>query len=183
MNIFYISSDPQEAAQFHNNSHLIKMVLESAQLLSTAHRVLDGTPKPSISATGRKSTNWVHPDSTFDSILYKATHINHPSAVWVRESSEHYEWLYQLFTELMIEYTHRYNKIHACSHLLKCLSKIPKNIQSNGFHQPPLAMPDDCKISEDAVECYREYYRKYKAPFSVWKNRDIPEWFGTKITA
>jgi len=173
LNVFYLSSDYREAARYHNNKHCVRMILESAQLLSTAHRVLDGTSQKDVTASGRNVTRWVHPNTT----LMQATHINHPSAVWVRESSEHYQWLYELFRELMMEYTYRYEKHHACERLINDLATVPHNIQHTTFVEPPLAMPDDCKISSSAVECYREYYRKYKASFSKWKNRPIPDWF------
>ena len=82
----------------HNDKHCIKMILEYAQLLSTAHRVLDGVELEGISASGRKRKFWTLGDSR-DYTLYKATHINHPSAIWVRKSYENYEWLYTMFIE------------------------------------------------------------------------------------
>jgi len=174
MNIFYIDTETEACAQYHNDKHCVKMILESAQLLCTAHRVLDGHEYVSTTASGRKVTRWDHP---LDNILMKATHVNHPSAVWVRESTQHYHWLFSLFHELLVEYTHRYGKHHACERLLDVLSATPTNLRDNGFVQPPLAMPDECKISSDAVECYREYYRVHKKAMSTWKNRDIPFWF------
>ncbi len=80
MNIFYLSKDTKECSQMHVDKHCVKMILEYAQLLSTAHRVLDGTCMIGISDLGRKRTSWILPDNRYN-ILYKATHINHPSAV------------------------------------------------------------------------------------------------------
>ena len=92
MNIFYLHNDPQVCAAYHCDKHVVKMILEYAQLLSTAHHELDGVP--SIEC-------------------YKKTHVNHPSAVWARQSKRHYRWLYRLLSHTCREYTKRYRKIHA----------------------------------------------------------------------
>jgi len=85
MNIFYLDPDPQICAEMHNNKHCVKMILEYAQLLSTAHRVLDGVITEGVSPTGRKRKSYVLSDAR-ENILYSATHINHPSAIWVRKT-------------------------------------------------------------------------------------------------
>jgi hypothetical protein len=90
MNIFYLDPNPQVAARYHVDKHVVKMVLESAQLLSAAHFVLDKNNEG----------------------MYKPTHINHPCSKWTRESKANYLWLYQLFKELSHEYTFRYGKVH-----------------------------------------------------------------------
>ena len=72
MNIFYLDRDPHEAARLQCDKHVVKMILETAQLLSTAHNELDG-----------------------GQIAYKTTHKNHPSAVWARKSLDNYLWLYR----------------------------------------------------------------------------------------
>jgi hypothetical protein len=87
MNIFYLHHDTKICAQYHNDKHCIKMILESAQLLSTAHRVIDGTQTIEL-VNGRKRKRWSLDNPALDSVLYKATHVNHPSSVWVRQSSE-----------------------------------------------------------------------------------------------
>ena len=96
MNIFYLHNDPKICAEMHVDKHCVKMILEYAQLLSTAHRVLDGTLVNGYSKTGRKQKRYVLPDDR-DSVLYSATHINHPSAVWVRKSDANYAWQRQLY--------------------------------------------------------------------------------------
>ena len=111
MNIFYLDPDVNTCAEMHNDKHCIKMILEYAQLLSTAHRVLDGTLSVGLSETGRKQTRYVLPDNR-ESKLYVATHINHPSAIWCRQSYANYVWLSKLLTELCREYTYRYGKVH-----------------------------------------------------------------------
>ena len=96
MNIFYLHNDPKTCAEMHVDKHCVKMILEYAQLLSTAHRVLDGTLNVGLSASGRKKTSYVLMDQR-ESVLYSATHINHPSAIWVRQSDKNYDWLFSLF--------------------------------------------------------------------------------------
>ena len=152
------------------------MILEYAQLLSTAHRVLDGTQLTRLSKTGRKQTAFVLSDSR-ESVLYSATHVNHPSAVWVRKSYENYEWLYQLFTQLLEEYTYRYGKTHACTKLVDDLYTPPTHIPKGvGFSEPTPAMPDDYKVAGNSVKSYQNYYLGDKTRMFSWKNRPTPVW-------
>lgn len=175
MNVFYLDSNPQQCAEFHCDKHTVKMIVEYAQLLSTAHRVCDGTQHDGIRVSGRKYKTWILPDSRQHS-LYQSTHINHPSAAWVRQSSGNYNWLYTMWLELMSEYTFRYNRQHACEKLVEPLKKIPYNIQVGEFTQPPPAMPDYCKVPGDSIQSYRNYYIKEKSSFAKWK-RETPSWF------
>mgnify|MGYP003342777915 CR=1 FL=1 len=132
MNIFYVHETPSICAQQHVDKHVVKMILEYAQLLSTAHRVLDGVSIVGKSKTGRKQTRYVLSDDR-DSVLYNATHLNHPSAKWTRHSACNYRWLFKLWIELMREYNYRYGKIHASARLIPHLKNLPKNIQELGF--------------------------------------------------
>jgi hypothetical protein len=151
------------------------MILEYAQLLSTAHRVLDG--KQYIdSSSGRKIKRWSLDDSR-EPALYKATHINHPSAVWVRQSKANYDWLYVMWRELIREYKYRYYKTHACEKLIKPLTRVPYSIFDTAFTPPPPAMPDHCKVQNDSIASYRKYYIVEKSRFATWKERLIPEWY------
>jgi hypothetical protein len=163
VNIFVLSLDPAEAARDHCDRHVNKMILETAQLLSTAHRSLAGdTLSEELSAN-----------------LYRPTHANHPCAVWVRESAYNYQWAFTLLESLIEEYAHRYGnesgKVHATSRLLPFLRHTPIGLAGE-FTPFRLAMPDECKVG-DAVESYREYYRTHKAGFATWKNRPVPVWF------
>ena len=158
MNIFYLDEDPAIAAQMMCDKHVVKMILESAQMLSTAHRVLDG-------------------DEYANSVgMYKMAHKNHPSTIWVRTSARNYVWLWLHMTALMKEYTHRYGKHHATERLINPLYDLPENITHGEFTDPPQCMPDYCK-NDDTVEAYRSYYINEKANFAKWKNVKIPEWF------
>lgn len=156
MNIFYLSHDIKECAQYHVDKHVVKMILEYSQLLSTAHQILDN-------------------GIDIDPILYKATHKNHPSAIWARLNSENYKWLYSLLTELHREYTYRYGRIHKSSELLDALAKLPRNISIGNFTQPTPAMPEQY-IQSDSIQAYRDYYRGEKTRMHNWKNREKPQW-------
>lgn len=164
MNIFFLSMDATEAAQMQGNKHVIKMILETAQMLCTAHRVLDGDPKNKFKL----------PDAREDT-FYKATHRNHPSAVWARTSIENYNWLVDHFEALLKEYTYRYDKRHASGRLLYDIQSPPKNLTAWDFTTPPSCMPDEYKIG-DLVANYREYYRKAKTHLHQWKVREPPQW-------
>lgn len=176
MNIFALDSDPVLAARYHCDRHVIKMIVESAQILSTAHRILDGTETVRLSDSGRKQNVWELPDD-LDAMLYKATHANHPSCVWVRQSNQHYDWAYRLMIELGKEFTYRYdNPNHRTFEVFDALKSMPKNIPSAGFVLPTPAMPDQYK-SRSVVKSYRDYYIGEKQRMAVWTRRPVPEWF------
>lgn len=179
MNIFFLSLDPQESAIMHVDKHVVKMILEYCQLLSTAHRVLDGYETVELSPKNRKIKRWILVDPTIDSKLYKATHINHPSAIWCRASNENYMWLHSLLVCVCEEYTFRYGKIHKSQRegIVSALSSLPLNIASKPFTCPTLAMPDECKIEGDSVASYQKYYRDKKQHIAQWKKRSVPAWY------
>lgn len=142
MNIFYLSTDPEKAATFFYNKHVVKMILESAQLLCTAHVISDGESAD---------------------VPYKVTHKNHPSAIWARESVSNYIWLYDHMIALGKEYTRRYGKKHLT--ILKCewpLSSAPKNISKIDLTPMPQCMPDQYKVPGNSVEAYWNYYEAEK---------------------
>ena len=183
MNIFYLHSDPRVCAQMHNDKHCIKMILEYSQLLSTAHRVLDGVETVGKSTSGRKARRWVLPDER-ENKLYMATHINHPSAIWCRQSYANYVWLSKLLTELCREYTYRYGKIHKVERdgLEEELMYPPMNIPNHiAFTEPTPAMPDEVKVTGDSIASYRKYYLNNKTHLASWSgkinSRNKPAWF------
>ena len=185
MNIFYLHNDPEICAMMHNDKHVVKMILEYAQLLSTAHRVLDGTESVGLSKSGRKQKRYALPDSR-DSVLYSATHLNHPSAKWVRHNISNYSWLFEMWHSLLREYTYRYNKQHSAERLVDTLANAPTNIpHNNGWTAPWRAMPDeykaDRKTPDYTIQSYRAYYLGEKVKMSRWTNRHMPEWFATGI--
>lgn len=175
MNIFFLDRDPEEAARLLVDKHCVKMILETCQLLSTAHRVLDGELTIGKSKTGRKAKRWVLHDAR-EEVLYKATHVNHPCAVWCRESLENYNWLVEHMIALCKEYHHRYGKVHKCfGELSFMLASPPHNLTEFDWTEPPLAMPDEYK-TDDVVESYRNYYNGAKSGMFKWTNRETPTW-------
>jgi len=182
MNIFYLDSVEQICAEMHNNKHVVKMILEYSQLLSTAHRVLDGVETETVSKTGRKKKVWKL-NNSYEEVVYQATHINHPSAIWCRNSYENYTYLARLLKNLCKEYTYRYGKVHKCesSGLVDKLQYTPLNIKPGAFTQPTPAMPEEYKVSGDSISSYRNYYNNSKQHLANWKGkingRNVPEWF------
>lgn len=154
MNVFFLSHDPLECARYHCDKHVVKMILEYAQLLSTAH----------------------HVHGTAVEGMYKKTHVNHPSAVWVRESREAYDYVSDLLRYLLLEYTVRYGKVHKTSEVYRLTKKPPDSLTSSRELNPPLCMPDEYK-SADPVESYRAYYIGDKSRFAKWKDGGIPPWW------
>lgn len=157
MNIFFLDESPELAAKFQCDKHVVKMILESAQLLSTAHHELD---------------------SPYADLCYKPTHRNHPCAKWARECDANYKWLYSHFIALGQEYTRRYGKIHkTIRERAEVLSNLPPNIpKRKECTKLPLCMPDQYKDDDNPVEAYRNYYRGEKVLFARWKLEE-PNWW------
>ena len=155
MNIFVLDTDPKKCAVYHNDKHVVKMILETAQLLCGCHHVTE---------------------SQYE-IPYKLSHKNHPCSIWVRQCIENYIWLCDLGLELCAEYTYRYGKRHKSQDIIEwCLMNTP-NIPTNGDITPfALAMPDECKVGT-AIDSYRAYYILEKRELAAWKNRQVPEWY------
>jgi len=171
MNIFFLDTDTKMCANYHCDKHVVKMILEYCQLLSTAHRVLDGDDLP----------EWK------DKVLYKVTHKNHPSSVWVRQSARNYQYVSDLLYSLSQEYKRRYDKDHKSWTTLKiALCTPPINMPLDDIMIPldlseaPQCMPDEYK-NESTVQAYRNYYNGDKAYMAKWKNTIKPEWFKPQL--
>jgi len=179
MNIFYLSKDPKICAQYHCDKHVVKMILEYAQLLSTAHRVIDGERIQVPSNSGKRMVWTWKIDDSRENVLYKVAHVNHPSNVWARASVQHYMWLWRLWFNLCKEYEERYKKKHSTFIKLNTHLFIPPdNLDDYKFdfwQEPPLCMPDEYK-EDNHIESYRNFYKNEKRPFCTWKNA-TPEWF------
>ena len=139
MNIFYLDKDPKLAAIYQYNKHVVKMILESAQMLCTAHHCYGSAEQKA-------------------NVPYKQAHLNHPSTIWARQSKSTYMWLYDHMMALGTEYYVRYGKTHLT--ITKCkefLATPPKHIQGDDWCQPPQCMPDEYK-DECSVKAYWNYY-------------------------
>ena len=145
MTIFVLDKDPVISAQMHMDKHVVKMPLETAQMLST----ICGGP-------------------------YKPTHRNHPCTIWARSTKSNYSWLVELGIALCKEYTHRYGKVHKCQAIIEQLTSPPDNIPDGELTTFAQAMPDDCKTN-NVIESYRKYYKLHKGHIAHWKNRQVPE--------
>jgi hypothetical protein len=141
MNIFYLDKDPAKAASYFYDKHKVKMILESAQMLCTAH----------------------HHYGNGDNVPYKKAHYNHPSTIWCRQNAIQYMWLYDHMIALGEEYTKRYKKTHLT--IIKCkevLKHLPPTIPDSTFTEPPQCMPDHHKVPDCSVTAYWNYYEQDK---------------------
>ena len=157
MNIFILDENPKIAASMHCDKHCVKMILETAQMLSTAHRVYN-TPQADK--------------------VYKQAHLNHPCTVWVRESVDNYAWTYELFRELSNEFLSRRGKHHlSWTKLGNTLAHTPP-LPLIGLTKFAQAMPEEYK-EDNAVQAYRNYYLGEKADIASWSwpNSCKPHWW------
>jgi hypothetical protein len=146
LNIFVLHENPIENSKLLCNKHIVKMILESTQLLCNCFAQTK--------------------------VPYKRTHYNHPCSIWVRESLDNFEWLKIYAIELCKEYTYRYNKVHKCEQIIFDLNK-PK-LQSTGLTEFKLAMPDQYKC-KNAVQSYKQYYLGEKLNFCKWPIERVPQ--------
>jgi len=159
MNIFALDIDPEQAAKWHCDAHVIVMPKEAAQMLSTIHRIAG------------------HHGS-----FYQATHRNHPCTLWARSSRENYLWLWRLGYFLCQEYTLRYGKEHRSQAVLSQVRNIPDIVPSGRLTKFPLVMPDAYKDS-NPIHAYRKFYRgeKRNGRLGTWK-LNKPYWWDTTLT-
>ena len=154
MNVFYTNDCPIQSANEHVRVHQVKMIVEYAQLLSSAHHELDGA-------------------NAIEGI-YKKTHVNHPSAVWVRKSSQHYSWVWRCAMRLCESYTACTGKTHKTQAVLEMLCVTPDTLPDNDFTRPPVAAPDEFKalaVFGDVCKAYQEYLC---SKFEEWQSRAKP---------
>lgn len=150
INIFVLDKDPKLAASYQCNKHVVKMIIESAQLLCTAHNVAP----------------------------YKKTHYNHPCAIWTRQSLQNYCWLVEHALELCNQYTVRYGKIHKTQAVIEWCEKNKPNLPNIGLTSFVLAIKNTQYHDPDPVKAYRNYYVAEKSKFAKWKPKcNTPSWW------
>jgi hypothetical protein len=180
MNIFVTDLDPIVSAQNLCDKHVPKMIVESAQMLSTVHRMLDGIPEKRRSKSGKTMQTYYAFGDERDSLYYLAVHKYHPCTTWTAASKENYDWHYAHFVAMSEEYEYRRGKKHATFLKLgELLSKAPSNIPIIGLTEFAQAMSHypECKVPGDAVAAYRKYYHAAK-PFAKWEwKREAPSWW------
>lgn len=180
MNIFVVDIDPRKAAENLCDKHVVKMIVETSQLLSTAHRVLDGTPVVERTANNRKITRWVLKDDHLNNRFCKAVMINHPCAIWARQSAHNYYWLHTHGKALCEEYYMRYGKFHSMYPLYQLFfPMLPKKLLDvpGGLTPFAQAMPEKYKNPDNAIQAYRNYYIQEKSRFAKWGYSPIPTWY------
>lgn len=202
MNIFPIEYDakgrpcPIESARVQCDQHAQKMYLESAQMLSTAHRLLDGTVGfvPSTDKQGnmvylksgklRVKKHW-RLDDDRETEMYLAVHPKHPTTLWTMESAENYDWHYAHFVELLNEFERRHKKLPKTAVMKEILARRPDNIPTVPATPIKLAMAQfpHCVVRGpdgvvNVVESYRNFYIEDKERFATWnKGRSAPTWW------
>ena len=180
MNIFILDEDPVVAAQMLCDKHVPKMIVESGQMLSTAHRLLDGTPVRRRSKSGKTMQTYYEFGDERDDLYYTAVHKHHPCTTWSLKSKANYEWHYTHFKAMADEYTYRRNKIHKTwRDIGELLEKPPQNIPDIGLTEFAQAMTHypECMVEGNAVQAYRNYYHAAK-PFAKWEwGRSMPDWW------
>lgn len=172
MNIFVLDSDPRKAARMVCDKHVVKMALETVQMLVSA-LIRRGVPPEDMPRTKAGSP-------------YKETHKNHPCTRWAGDTEANFLWLWEHGMELCLEYSRRYYRVHRCyyaiyemSYLLTQVPDDTKDWKEGPLTPHPQAMPDDCK-RDDPVDAYRSYYNKDKREIAEWSHSETPEWFCTK---
>ena len=180
MNLFILDQDPDIAARLQCDKHVVKMVVESAQMLSTTHRVLDGIELLKPSKSGKTMQKHWRLTGDREEHLYTAVHVGHPCTQWTMESTTNYGWHLVHFVALCDEYTYRYGKVHKSSELIPYLMELPRNIKQGPLTPFRLAMTSnpECMFPEDPVKSYRMFYQTKQERFTMnWTKRPIPEWF------
>lgn len=161
MNIFFLHWKTRKCARYHCDKHVIKMIVESCQLLYTCH--WSQKEPPALIHTAPNGG-------------YRPTHRKHPCALWVSESLDNYRWLVSLTEELITEFHHRYpdSREHACTKHIDWLKTVEPPLALNGITMPRCAMPLEFQITDDAMLNYRLYYREGKKHLLKYRNRHSP---------
>jgi len=188
MNTFILSLDPKEAARFHCNKHVVKMILESAQMLCAAHWLhllkSEGKTLKDFKRI-RDAQQWAYENTPKElHPPWKMSHLRHPCTIWTAENVSNYSWQLSLCQSLLEEYSKRYGKTHKTTAEAKWLAKnYPLNISDSYLTGFPVCMKDEYKVFKsqgivDVVASYKNYYIKDKVRFAKWEPRaTTPEWF------
>ena len=185
MNIFVLDNDPRRAAEYHCDKHVVKMILESGQMLCAAHWL--GWQRMLKAPTGLKQRElqaWLRERVPADlQPAWKMTHVGHPCTQWTQRVWGNYMWHSRLGLALCDVYTERYGKEHKSHAVHRWLNRhIPPTFETavdNPVGMTPFAvcMPDECKIQDDPVGSYRNYYNQKKVRFARWRYSEKPTWF------
>lgn len=168
MNIFVVSETPEEAARMLCDQHVVKMILESFQLLATVLR-FHGAPESCLPRTSKDTP-------------FRPTHVHHPCAVWTRSTRGNFDWLVRHVEGLCAEYTVRYGKQHALERWIDAVRYGRKYVPDGPTTEFARAMPEPYKNAHTTVDAYRAYYRFEKAKFARWCIPErCPSWFSSPV--
>jgi hypothetical protein len=168
MNLFLLSWDPLECAEWHCDKHVVKMILELVQMLYTAWHINNSgdilpSDAPNCISTGQRGYK-------------KISNHNHPMARWVRESKWNYSFTIKLALSLCLEFEYRYKHFHGCTdHVIWLANNYPQ-FEKYSKTVIPQCMPEQYKTS-CPVQAYRNYYRGDKVRFAKWSHRPEPIWW------
>lgn len=189
MNIFFLDTNPQKAAVYHCDKHVVKMILESCQMLCsnvwyengiTSSKMKKEVIQKDPSFSKQIFKNFPRIDKNGDIKPYGIGYVNHPCTVWARESKSNTKWLLDFTGYLILEYEKRYHKTHACKKVYKWLlerfNTINQNFIKESITEPAQAMPDKYK-NINPITAYRDYYIGEKSNFAKWNNSEIPVWY------
>lgn len=184
MNIFVLDNDPGRAARDHCDKHVVKMILESGQMLCTAHWLNWSRMLWAPKLKPRQLQQWLFDNVPADlQPPWKMSHVHHPCTQWTQHVWGNYMWHSRLGLALCEEYTRRYGKEHKSHEVHRWLNRhIPPTFEGRvedpvGITPFAIAMPDDCKAPNDAVQSYRNYYNKHKVRLAKWKYSAEPAWW------
>ena len=154
MNIFYFDDDIDACARYHCDAHVIKMILESAQILCTV--------------------SWMHEIPA----PYRPTHQKHPCVVWSNESIANWLWLKDLACALNKEYLYRFNHVnnHRSYDVIQSLILPP--LPNIALTERPQVMPPEYR-HVSPIEAYRHYFSCCKSHLAQWRKRPVPTWYLT----
>lgn len=170
MNIFILDDDPVKAAHYHCDQHVVRMLMEYAQILCDVHSRLDGE-----TIAKKRIKGLLRP---------RLTHVEHPCSLWASEAIQNYNWLHSLLIGLTGEYLQRYGRQHKFASLVFNLSTVPLELDAykDMTRQTPFIqdMPEQYK-HRSAVKAYRDYYFHEKRDMVTWKC-ETPKWWIVKLT-
>jgi hypothetical protein len=157
MNIFLLDKNIRKCARYHCDQHVIKMILESTQILSTV-----------LHSNGMQTP-------------YRPSHQKHPCVIWTGQSLQNWLWLRELVFQLNDEYKYRYNSLvnHKSYEIAKKL-EVP-SLPILGLLEHPQIMPEEYKVPRNPIKAYRNFYIFNKSRFATWRKRKAPEWYKSEL--
>ena len=189
MNIFVLDENPNVAAEYHCNNHVVKMILEAGQMLCTAHWVywLEGLGKTRNDFRLMRDVKQFLKENVYkdNQPPWSMTHTNHPCSIWTRETQENYNWHLELMGALLREYRLRYKRKHKSEEVFWWLSRNqPQSYKSKGLTPFPICMKEEYKVDNDPIKSYRNYYIKDKVRFAKWEpHAKTPLWYKEMLNA